>query len=253
MPRLASPHQPHDLIKECVHCGLTQEIPALASGAVARCSRCSSVVDHRSDVSLQNTLALALAGLILLLITNLYPMISLNAEGREQSMSMLTSARYFFEQDMYVLALLITLTCFVIPLFEMLALTYLLIPVMRGRLAPGAAALLRWTQVISPWGMLEVLLLGLLISMIKLIKLATLVPGIALWSTLGLVGVVLAISAQFNPHELWRRLPLQASWRAPRPHEVQLACHSCALLSSSAHVQRHARRAPRCPKCRARR
>jgi paraquat-inducible protein A len=53
--------------------------------------------------------------------------------------------------------------------------------------------------------MVEVLMLGVLVSLVKLAKLATVVPGIALWSLTALMLLYAAIASSFDPRELWAR------------------------------------------------
>jgi paraquat-inducible protein A len=60
--------------------------------------------------------------------------------------------------------------------------------------------------------MVEVFMLGVLVSLVKLAHLAGIVPGIALWSFGALMLVMAAISAVFDPRALWQAA--QAGMRA---------------------------------------
>lgn len=54
--------------------------------------------------------------------------------------------------------------------------------------------------------MIEVLMLGLLVALVKLQHIATVVPGVAIWA-FGAVMVLLAAAAvTFNPRAIWARL-----------------------------------------------
>jgi paraquat-inducible protein A len=54
--------------------------------------------------------------------------------------------------------------------------------------------------------MVEVLMLGVLVSLVKLANLAGVVPGIALWSFAALMFVMAAVTAVFDPRDLWARV-----------------------------------------------
>ena len=49
-------------------------------------------------------------------------------------------------------------------------------------------------------------MLGVLVSMVKLAHLATVVPGIALWSFGALMLLMAAVAAVFDPRELWAKV-----------------------------------------------
>jgi paraquat-inducible protein A len=68
------------------------------------------------------------------------------------------------------------------------------------------ALVFRVLQTVKPWGMVEVLMLGVLVSLVKLANIAGVVPGIALWSFGALMFVMAAVAAVFDPRDLWRRV-----------------------------------------------
>jgi paraquat-inducible protein A len=92
------------------------------------------------------------------------------------------------------------------PALQLLTMSYLLGPVLLGRAPVGFPSAFRMLQAVRPWAMVEVLMLGVLVSMVKLANLATLMPGIALWAFGALMLVMAAIAAVFDPRELWARL-----------------------------------------------
>jgi len=66
--------------------------------------------------------------------------------------------------------------------------------------------MLRFLQAVKPWGMVEVFMLGVLVSLVKLAHLASIVPGIALWSFGGLILLLAASAASFNQQGVWARV-----------------------------------------------
>jgi len=66
--------------------------------------------------------------------------------------------------------------------------------------------ILRALDAIQPWGLVEVFMLGLLVSLVKLEMYARVVPGVALWAFGGLLLVFTAMSAAFEPRNIWARI-----------------------------------------------
>ena len=91
------------------------------------------------------------------------------------------------------------------PALKLFALTYLFLPLRLGRAAPHFALVFRMMRAVHPWGMVEVFLLGILVSVVKLENLASVVPGIALWSFGALMLLMAALSSVFDPRGLWAR------------------------------------------------
>jgi paraquat-inducible protein A len=78
--------------------------------------------------------------------------------------------------------------------------------------------------VAHEWGLVDVFMLGVVVSLIKLGNLADVVLGPALWSFGCLILVVTAIGVFFNPRELWSdAATYQALRTRRRRRERQLA------------------------------
>jgi paraquat-inducible protein A len=54
--------------------------------------------------------------------------------------------------------------------------------------------------------MIEVMLLGVLVALIKIAELATVIPGVALFVLGALVFLLAGIQASFDPREVWDRI-----------------------------------------------
>jgi paraquat-inducible protein A len=54
--------------------------------------------------------------------------------------------------------------------------------------------------------MLEVFMLGILVSMVKLAKMASIVPGVSLYAFVALIFVLAATTASLDSHLVWDRL-----------------------------------------------
>jgi paraquat-inducible protein A len=104
------------------------------------------------------------------------------------------------------IATLVFITTFLMPALEIVALIYLLLPLRLGRLPPGLPLVFRLIYLVKPWAMVEVFMMGLLVTITKLNSFASVEPDIALGSFVLLMISVTAAAANFDPHNFWRRV-----------------------------------------------
>jgi paraquat-inducible protein A len=109
---------------------------------------------------------------------------------------------------------------------------YVLLPLQLGRLAPGVARVFRMTELLRPWAMMEVYLLGVIVAYVKLSDLARLELGLAVYGFVGLILVMMAAEAALDPHRIWERLGAQASAGdlGRRRGRSLISCHGCDQL-----------------------
>lgn len=190
----------------CQECGQLHRYRPVAPGKTATCSRCNAVLYRNRPHMLDAVLALTLAGLILFVLTNLFPLLGLRAQGAEQELHLFGASVAFWDQEYRLVAGLIILNIIVFPLFELLSILVVLLTI-RYRWEPQLAIFLfRWMREFKPWGMLEVFMLGVLVAVVKLGDLATLIVGTAFWSFAGLVLTMTAATAMLDPFVVWREL-----------------------------------------------
>jgi paraquat-inducible protein A len=190
----------------CHDCDLLQREVPLALGGTARCPRCGAVLYRRKANGLDRTLAYSMGAAVLFVIANCFPIVGLEAAGHHSSTTLFGTVRQLYDGNMTSVAALVFTTTILMPALEIAALLYLLLPLRLGRVPSGLPAVFRLVQAVRPWGMVEVFMLGTLVALTKLAHLASVVPGIALYSFGGLMFLVAAAAASFDTHALWERV-----------------------------------------------
>ena len=190
----------------CPDCDLLQREPKPASGQVVTCARCGSLLFRRTPDTVDRTLAFALGAAVLFVIANAFPIVGMTIEGRSNTVSLPGALVALWNQDMQLVAGLVGFTTLLAPLLVLATLLYLLTPLRFGRLPPGVPLILRTLDAIQPWGLVEVFMLGLLVSLVKLEMYARVVPGVALWAFGALLLVFTAMAAAFDPRSIWARI-----------------------------------------------
>lgn len=216
----------------------------MPEGTKAICTRCGSVLFQKTKDTTQRTLALSIAGLILFVIANAYPFLSMQVEGRIQETTLVTGVIWLFTNGMQGLSALVLSTSILVPLLQLIALIFILIPIQFGQLAPRTGKIFRTVRHLMPWSMMEVFLLGILVSMIKLGKMATIIPGTAMWAYTALILVIITAFSGLNPNDIWKRLHIDSSEDESESCTQPATCHSCSLVSGIPETD-HAT----CPRC----
>lgn len=193
-------------IVACHDCDLIVALPPLADRAIARCPRCQHVIHRGAHHTIERTVALTIAALVLFTAANAFPLLTMKAQGNETVATIISGSRILWNQGNRGLAGLVLLTTFVAPLLHSTLLLYVLVPLGFGKKAPAAADVFRWIGHVRVWSMAEVFVLGVLVSLVKLADMADIVPGIALWALGLLIPVLTASLATLDPDEVWSRL-----------------------------------------------
>jgi len=190
----------------CHECDLLHRVRPIQDGAVARCVRCGAVLYRQKRNSLDRSLALTVAGLILFAVANTFPFLAFDIKGQETHTTLITGVLDLWEQGMEPLAMVVLLTAILFPGAQLFGLLYVLAPLKLNRVPPHMPRVFRVVHGLQPWGMMEVFLLGILVSVVKLADMGKIIPGLALWSFALLIVILAAAAASLDPRLVWERL-----------------------------------------------
>ena len=197
------------IIVACHDCDLLNRLPGQSTATIL-CARCGAVLRRAKPNSIERSLALTLCGLILFVLSNSFPFLAMKTGGFVQETTLLTGIHELWKQELYGLATLVLLTCVLVPLAQMTGLLYILAPLHWARgPAPFAARVFRLVQEVAPWGMMEVFMVGILVALVKLGHMATIIPGVSVFSFGALIFVMAAAFTSLDPPLLWDRLDLR--------------------------------------------
>ena len=173
-------------LRECPDCGLLQRAPTPAPGAVLECPRCRSVLRRRRTASLERALAVSLAALVMYVVAATTPFLTLDIRGLLRQTTMAGLPESFTPLGMPELTVLVLATTLLAPLLKLLATVYVLVGLRLGASRRSLAVVARWRAMLAPWAMIEVFLLGAFVAYTRLIAMAHVDVGPALYA-LGLL------------------------------------------------------------------
>jgi len=192
----------HDALIACHECDVLHRKVPLSRMTAARCSRCNAVLYRCGSGNLDRVLALTLTALISLVIANAFPIVELRSNGFTSEATLLSAVARLWSEDNQSVAVLVLCSTLLFPLTELLALLWLLLPIRAGLRPAGFALVLRTVIGLRPWGMIEVFMLGVLVTLVKLSGVALVIPDVALFAY-GTLTVVLAAVMVFDLRSLW--------------------------------------------------
>lgn len=190
----------------CPDCDALIDAPALNPGEKVVCPRCSALLFSYAKDSINRTAAFAVSAALLFVVSNLFPFLTLSAGFRASEMQLWESVSALSDQGYSSLAVAVAIFILAAPALMIGGLLYLLLPLLNDRRLPGAIALCRWVYRARRWNMVEVYLVSVIVSLLKLGKLATLTLGTSFWAFVALIVCLTAALASIHPRELWARL-----------------------------------------------
>jgi paraquat-inducible protein A len=189
----------------CPTCDLLQQVEELEPGMVAECPRCGSMVERHGRDSLARTASLSLAALILYVPANIYPILRMTYYGAYSENTVWDGCVRLFQDEQYLVAVIVFLASIVIPFCKLLGLFYLTTTAKLGstRRRRERTFIFRFIDAIGPWAMLDVFLLAILVALVRLQQLATVYPGPGLLPFASVVFLTILASRSFDPALIW--------------------------------------------------
>ena len=222
-------------LRECPHCGLFQTVPPLPPHAAARCPRCDVVLRRRRADPLIRPLAMAIAGLMLMLVAARLPFLDVSVFGMERATTLLSGPRALRQDGMDLVAAVILVTTLAAPVLRLLAVGWVLAGLRLRRPPRHLGLVFRWAVWLRPWSMIEVFLLGVFVAYTKLVDMVRVEVGTACYALGALMLVMAALDAMLDPQSVWEALPPRGEARGPR-HEVAqsglVGCDTCGQVGT---------------------
>jgi paraquat-inducible protein A len=223
----------------CHDCGRLHQWHALRPHERASCTRCSKELYrwYETGPAVQPAImvAVTLGAMLVYLIAQCFPIVSLQLSGLSTSVTLLEAIGVLWRENMQVIAVMVLSFAIVFPALEFLALLYVAGGLWRGRRVHGFDACLRTVQAARHWAMTEVFMLGILITAIKMTSLARVEPHPGLFA-FGALTILATLVMRFEPRALWALGDRYAKKQIVEPlpaHAHLVTCHTCGLVNAS--------------------
>lgn len=232
----------------CHDCDLLHEVPEVPAGSRALCGRCGAVLLARRPETVERSIALALASLFFWLVANLFPFLTMEIGGRIEPSRLASGVGGLWADGFFELAVLVLLFAVAFPFLKIAAWLAVLVPLHLGLKPRYLAPLFRGLDLLHPWAMTEVFLLGVLVSYTKIVDMASITVGPALVGFVALIVTMIWTDLTLDTAEVWDRIAAPPESGVPATSGTLLVgCHVCGVVAALS--EQHGVVHGRCARC----
>ena len=156
-------------------------VPDIDEGQSAACPRCGHLITSRPAHGLQRALAFSIAAAIFLAIALVFPFLSFSSSGVESVMTLPQASFTIYEERSAALAVIIFVAIIGAPALLLLSVLALTLPIVLDKRVTWLRAIGRVVFTLREWNMVDVFIIGVIVSLVKIAKLATVVLGLSFW------------------------------------------------------------------------
>ncbi len=213
----------------------------LAVGEASSCPRCGHTLSRHLPEQERRPIAYGFAAIIMFVLSNAFTFMSFSAKGVGQEMTFLQCITTLVDQGYLFLGAVLSLTLIGLPLVYMGSIMLVLWRVDKDLHSNALRSLGRLLCRIKPWLMVDVFLIGVLISLVKLMGMADIKMGLSFWAFVGYTLLLIKMISSLDRMWLWQRL-----FGPSEPHGVTVdddeasamsaglvGCHICGALSEA--------------------
>ena len=190
----------------CNGCDLLVDVANMPDGSRATCPRCSHFLTRYRHDAITRALAYALTAGVFLVIANSFSFLSMAAGGLESTMTLPETALTLYRYGMWDLAILVAAFIVFVPAMLLVLVLAICVPLSLGQAAPWLHFAARLLYSVQEWSMVEVFLIGVVVSLVKLAQLADMQLGFSFWAYVAFsVSFTLALTT-LDRFQCWQKI-----------------------------------------------
>lgn len=177
----------------------------ISSANMHVCPICNASLNQRKINSFQKTLAFSLAALCFFIPANIFPIMKTDTVTTFENSTILDGIFYFYEHGEFFIGTVIFIASVFIPVWKLFTLFYLLYSVHVGSSwkLNEKIKLFRMIDIIGKWSMLDIFVIGLMITLVQFGELARVTTGFAAISFATMVILTMIATESFDTRLLW--------------------------------------------------
>ena len=174
----------------CPRCDVLHLDVELSPGEKARCVRCHTVLAKPREGAFTQIVAMSITSMVLMFAAVFFPFLEISKMGIGNATSLFGVALAFSHGWLIPLTVVVLVLIVGLPVLRAALLVYVLLPMRRNGLpAPQAGAAFRLSELLRPWSMAEIFVIGTSVALVKVAGLATVSLGPAFWAFCALIVV----------------------------------------------------------------
>lgn len=200
-----------NLLVACHLCDALYDKPRLKQGQIAKCQRCGSTLIERKVDATNRSFYWSLAGIILLMPAILLPIMGVTLAKQYHHASLLDCIIVLIDRGFFMIATLVFLFALAVPMVRLFGAFYIAFSFKYNRLKPSMLNFFRAYHHLDNWAMLNVFMLGIVVSMYKLLDDTELTVNLGLLAfILFLISSTMA-STSLDQDSIWDKLEKEFS------------------------------------------
>lgn len=253
---------PKSSITACPGCDLLIPVPAVPDGHYIACGRCGTTLSKSYTDSIDRVIALSFAGLLLYLPAMLLPLMTLSSLGLKGNGSVVDTCIGFYQNGYILVSIITFITAVIVPFLKIFIPFITAVSLKLGRRGKFLIPSFKLHKHLEEWGMVEIYLLGILITLIKMGDVASIDFNLGFFCFIGLVLLSMAVSVYIDRRLFWYLLERSPS--SPEDSEMEqlgvlfrtspelvqtaanlelMCCHDCGKLVKAGPEDQE------CPRC----
>jgi paraquat-inducible protein A len=187
----------------CHGCDLLIEEGNIPPRSKALCPRCGSFLHEPKANTVNNTLALVITGLLLLWPAVSLPMMEMTILGDTAFNTLLNAVIKIYQAGYYWVAFVVLFTSILAPFAKLSVLLTVLLHIKFNRYTALLPRLFRYYVKLDTWEMLDVYMIAMLVSVIKLFDIAAIHAGMGLYCYVGLLLTSILVTVKLDKKQIW--------------------------------------------------
>lgn len=169
------------------------------------CRRCGAVLHSRSPDSINRCWALTITATLLLIPSNLLPMMTIKSFGRGEPDTIMSGIISLFQADLIPIGIIVFLASILVPILKIIGLYILLISIHSGATQGlrSRTRLFRIIEFFGKWSMLDVFVVSLLVALVDIGDIATVIPGTGTVAFCAMVILTMLAAHSFDTRLIW--------------------------------------------------
>ena len=255
---------PSDLLLACPECDLLMANVPAGEGETLTCPRCGTTLHRYKKDSINRTIAHCLAGLFLYFPAMLLPLMTFQTLGMSETANIIQSIITYYRQEYYLVTLMVFFSAVLFP-FLKLSFGLMVALLIKMRKFPAFLPhLFRFYIHLEDWAMVEVYLLGIMVTVIKMYYTTDISYGLGFYCFTALVLATMGTTDVLDKRLFWDLL--ERHGEEPDTEDIGISngsiktmtameaglisCHICNRLTVRPESGRNS--SIRCPLCGAR-
>lgn len=200
---------PHDHLGSanlCPECDYTFDENIVDKKGKHRCPRCESNLDVSDSTKLQRVWATLLAGAIMMIPANMFPISSVALAGAESADTLMSGVLTFLSMGSYAVAAIVFIASIAVPFSKVAVILYLLLAIhFRWKHSiHWQMKLLHYVHFVGRWSMLDLFVLALMMSLVERGQIISFSVGEAAFYFGAAVFLTMISSSNLDARMLWR-------------------------------------------------